>query len=159
MAHYSQWNWTYWYDFRFITARNEVGAMLCFYTCLWFCSREGGGWYPSMHCRWYPSMPCSRSPGEGGIPACLTGFQAHTHTQGGSWGVWPVGVSRPTPKGVVEGSSRGGLQAHTWGGVPAPGGVCCSGGLLQNGVQTPSPMMATATGGTHPTGMHSCFTL
>ena len=24
-----------------ITARNEVGARLCFYTCLWFCSQEG----------------------------------------------------------------------------------------------------------------------
>ena len=24
------------------TARNEVGARLCFYTCLWFCSRGGG---------------------------------------------------------------------------------------------------------------------
>ena len=26
----------------FITARNEVRARLCFYTCLWFCSQEGG---------------------------------------------------------------------------------------------------------------------
>ena len=31
----------------------------------------------------------------------------------------PGGVSRPTPKGEVEGSSRGGLQAHTWGGLQA----------------------------------------
>ena len=63
----------------------------------------GGGWYPSMHCRWYPSMPC-RFPGSG-IPACLAGLQAHT--QGASRGVWPGGVSRPTPKGEVEGSGRG----------------------------------------------------
>ena len=34
------------------------------------------------------------------------------------------------------------------GGVPAPGiGVCGD----------PSPVTATAVGGTHPTGMHSCF--
>ena len=65
----------------------------------------GGGWYPSMHFRFYPSMPCRYL---GGIPACLAGLQAHT--QGGSWGVWPRGVSRPTP---------GGLQAHTWGGLQA----------------------------------------
>ena len=67
-----------------ITARNETGARLCFYTCLLSVILfTGGGWYPSMHCRWYPSfaaglgrggvrwypsMPC-RSPG---------------HTQGGS---------------------------------------------------------------------------
>ena len=77
----------------------------------------GGWWYPGMHCRWYLSMPCSRSPGEGGIPACLAGFQAHT--QGGSWGVWP-----------------GGLQAHTLGGSPGPhlGGVCVSQHALR---QTP----------------------
>ena len=42
-------------------------------------------------------------------------------------------VSRPTPRGEVEGSGLGGLQAHTWGGVlrhrpgggfsrPTPGG-------------------------------------
>ena len=56
---------------------------------------------------------------------CLSGFQAHT--QGGSWGVWPWGISRPTPKGEVDGSGLCGLQAHTWGwewGVsrPTPGG-------------------------------------
>ena len=54
-----------------------------------------GRQYPSMHCRWYPSMPCHG------------------------------GVSRPTPRGEVEGScqggisrptSGGGLQAHTQGG-------------------------------------------
>ena len=35
------------------------------------------------------------------------------------------------------------------GGVPAPGGCL---------VETP-PRMATAAGGTHPTGMHSCYEL
>ena len=82
-----------------------------------------------------------------GIPACLASF--HTHTQGGSWGVWPGGVSRPTPKGVsrptsgglqahtqggLQAHTHGGLQAHTWGrGIPActeadtlpADGYCC----------------------------------
>ena len=105
-------------------------------------------WCSSMHCRRYPSMPCSRSWG-GGIPACLAGFQAHT--QGGTWGVWPGGVSRPTPKGEVEGSGLGGLQAHTWGvSRPTPRG--CIPACTEE-----QPPMATATGGTHPTGMHSCL--
>ena len=45
----------------------------------------------------------------GGIPACLAGFQ--DYTQGGSLGGsgWK-GVSRPTPKGEVEGDL---VQAHS----------------------------------------------
>ena len=78
----------------------------------------GGRRYPSMHCRWYPSMSCSRSGG---------GLQAHT--QGGSWGVWPVG----------------GHQAHTQGRMCIP---ACT--------DADPPPTATAAGGTHPTGMHSC---
>ena len=45
---------------------------------------------------------------------------------------YPVGVSRPTPWGEAEGSGQGG----------SPG---------------PHPWTATAAGGTHPTGMHSCY--
>ena len=38
------------------------------------------------------------------------------------------------------------------GGVPGPrGGACC------RGVPGGDPPTATAAGGTHPTGMHSCF--
>ena len=73
-------------------------------------------------------------------------------------------VSRPTPRGEVEGSGLGGspgphpggssgtheggggLQAHTWGEV--------SQHALR---QTPPQQTTTAAGGTHPTGMHSCF--
>ena len=48
------------------------------------------------------------------------------------------GVSRPTPKGEVEGIWPGGLRAHTQGGcllwgVPALGGTCSGGCLLQEG--------------------------
>ena len=53
----------------------------------------------------------------GGIPACLTGgIPACLAGLGGR-------VSRPTPRGEVEGSGQGGLQAHTqgWGGgSPGP---------------------------------------
>ena len=66
-----------------------------------------------------------------GIPACLAGFQAHS--QGGSLGGSGPG---PQPRGKLRG---------IW-----PGGC-----LL--GVMWRSPLMATAAGGTHPTGMHSCL--
>ena len=87
----------------------------------------------------------------GGIPACLA---AGLH-----WGVvsqHALQVSRPTPKGEVEGSGLGGLHAHTWGVSPGPhpGGVCVCPSMHWG---RPPPMTATAAGGTHPTGMHSCF--
>ena len=61
--------------------------------------------------------------------------------EGSGWG-----VSRPTPRGKVEGFGWGGLQAHTW-----------AGGVSQHALrQTPPHRTATAAGGIHPTGMHSC---
>ena len=56
----------------------------------------------------------------------------------------PGAVSRPTPKREVERSGQGGSP----GSHPAPGGCLRQGG--------DPPMTATAGGGTHPTGMHSC---
>ena len=134
-----------------ITARNEVGARLCFYTCLLFCSKGGGG-----------------------IPACIAGVYQHALQQVSGGGVvsqHALQVSRPTPKGKLNGLARGCLQVHTQGGtqaytgdlqahtrgyllqgvLPAPGGTC-TGGVWR------APVKATAVGGTHPTGMHSCFT-
>ena len=130
-----------------VTARNEVGARLCFYTCLWFCSQ--GGWVVSQHALqvvsqhalqqvsrrgWYPSMLC-RFPGPhpGGEVEVSGqgGLQAHT------W-VSPdphLGVSRPTPsRGGLQAHTQGGLQTHTWGVYPSmywsrppqsPDGYCC----------------------------------
>ena len=43
------------------------------------------------------------------------------------------------------------------GGVPGPGEDAWSGGCLVPGGGDP-PETATAAGGTHPTGMHSCLT-
>ena len=52
----------------------------------------------------------------------------------------------PHPGGV-EGSGLGGLQAHTGGGgIPA----CTE-------ADPPPQLTATAAGGTHPNGMHSCY--
>ena len=93
-----------------------------------------------MHCRWYPSMPC-RGLQEGGIPACLT-------------------VSRPTPRGEVEGSGQGvpgrgklrGLSmgrspGRNWGrGSPGPhwGGLQAhTQGDLQRGVCIPDALRQT----------------
>ena len=43
------------------------------------------------------------------------------------------------------------------GGMPGPvGGVPGPGGLLPGGLVETPPGTATAAGGTHPTGMHSC---
>ena len=66
-------------------------------------------------------------------------------------------VSRPTPRGEVEGSvlEGGALQAHTWG-VSRPTAGWCIPACTE--ADTPQ-QMATAAGGTHPTGMHSCLRL
>ena len=84
----------------------------------------------------------------GGIPACLAAGLQGVVSQ------YALQVSRPTPRGEVEGSGRKG------GGSPGPhprgnlrglawGGACSGGG-------DPPPVTATAVGGTRPTGMHSC---
>ena len=72
----------------------------------------------------------------------------------GEVGVW-LGVSRPRPRGVsAQGMSKpiheGGVQT---GRVPSPdlGYI-----LACTDVDTPQ-QTATSAGGTHPTGMHSCF--
>ena len=100
-------------------------------------------------------MPC-RSPGPhpgeklrglawGGSPGPHPGGKLRSLT----WG-----ASRPTPRGEVQGSGLGGLQAHTWGVSRHKLG----GGVSQHALrQTPPQQTATAADGTHPTGTHSCF--
>ena len=67
--------------------------------------------------------------------------------RGGWYSSIPCRSPGPNPGKEVEGSGLGGLQAHTWGE-----------GVSQHALrQTPPPQQtATAAGGTHPTGMHSC---
>ena len=88
----------HWLHMDFITVCKRNLRRLYFYTCL--SVHRGGGWYPSMHCRFLS-----------------TGVVSQHALQ----------VSRPTPRGEVEGSGLkgggspgphpGGLQAHTWGWV------------------------------------------
>ena len=52
------------------------------------------------------------------------------------------------PRLEVKGSGRGGVGPH-------PGGW---GGVSQHVPRQTPQQTATAAGGTHPTGMHSCFT-
>ena len=97
------------------------------------------------------SRPTPKGEVEGG---CGPGPQP----RGKLRGIW----SRPTAKGEVEGDlvQEGclvpGLPAR---GVPGSGGLGVPGPrgcLVRNGGCRP-PGTATAAGGTHPTGMHSCF--
>ena len=141
----------------------------------------GRGWYSSMHCRSPGSHPGEKvrglawggAPGPhpggklrglawGGAPGPHPGGklrglawgELQVHTQGGSWEVWPggvsrstPGVSRPTPWGGLQAHTQGGLQAHTQGGYPS----------MHWGRHPPPQQTATAAGDTHPTGMHSCL--
>ena len=80
------------------------------------------------------------STGEGAIPACIAGgipACLAAGLQGGSPG--------PQPRGKLRGIWPGGAYSR---GVPALGVV----------VWRPPTMTATAAGGTHPTGIHSCIT-
>ena len=73
-------------------------------------------------------------PQGAGIPACIAGF-------------CPGGVPRPIPGGKLRGLA--------WGGSPGP-----HPGVSQHALRQTLPQQtATAAGGTHPTGMHSCFTI
>ena len=87
-------------------------------------------------------MPCRGSPGPHpggklrGLARGVRGLQAHTWGEGVLQAhTWVV--SRPTPRGIFKGPHMGGVSHHA----------------LR---QTP-PLTATAVGGMHPTGMHSCF--
>ena len=80
----------------------------------------------------------------------MGGFQTHAWRE--VEGLAGEGGSRPTPRGRLRGLAGEGLQAHIQGGVQAQ-----AWGVSQHALrQTPPQQTATAVGGTHPTGMHSC---
>ena len=124
-----------------------------------------------------------RVPGPGGCAwswgGCLVLGGLQAHTQGGNWGGsgpgphpggnWGGSDPGPHPRGklrwirsrsILKGEIEGDeVQAHTqgayWGGIrsrPTPKGE-----IEWDHVQPSPPHMATAVGGTHPTGMHSCI--
>ena len=105
----------------YLPPANEVwGKVIFSKVCIKNSVHGGGGdgWYPNMHCKWYPSMPC-RFPG--------------LHLEGKFRGIW---VSRPTPKGEVEGDLAGGSSGPHLGGLLLGGLRVCSwggGGLLPRG--------------------------
>ena len=63
-----------------------------------------------------------------------------------------TGVYDSVNRGVSD--PEGGVWWLLLGGL-VPGGVCSRGGVPSGGRRR----MATAAGGTHPTGMHSCYFL
>ena len=90
----------------------------------------GGGWYPSMPCRSPGPHPWEKLRGLACV--CVGGGENR--------------VSGPHPGGKLTGLAWG-LQAHTRGG----------GGGYPSTHWGRHPPPATATGGTHPTGMHACM--
>ena len=77
-------------------------------------------------------------------------------------GAWSGGVCVPSPGGAWSGVAWSG-GAWSGGcllqGGPGPGGSCSQGGCSPGVPGGDLPGTATAAGGTHPTGMHSCFAL
>ena len=74
-----------------IYARNEVGARLCFYTCLWFCSQGVGGGSPGPHLG-------------GRLRGLARGESPGPHPGGKLRGLAGGGSPWPTPRGM---SARG----------------------------------------------------
>ena len=70
------------------------------------------------------------------------------------------GVPAPGRGLLPGGACSRGCACSTGGAAPegsaAPGGLLLQGGLLPGGGGVETPLTATAAGGTHPTGMHSC---
>ena len=117
--------------FSIFTARNEVGAGYVFTRVCDSVHKVGG------------ISACIA----GGIPACLAAGLVGGVTQ------HALQVSRPTPRWEVEGSGQGGSPGPHPGGVSRP----TPGGCIPACPEADTPQeTATAAGGTHPTGMHSC---
>ena len=122
------------------TARKRSLRRLCFYTCLSFCSQGGGG--------------VSRSTPKGKVGG--SGWGVSWPTPRGEVGGMPWECLGPHPGGM-GGLARGYPGPHLGGGSrprPMGGGVpACT----QPDTPPPPQHAATAPGGTHPTGMHSCI--
>ena len=116
-----------------ITARKRSCGKVMFFVILFTGGGGGGGGLPSQHALQVISQHVLQVSG---------GVYQHT-----------LQVSRPTPKGELEGSGLG-VSRPTLGGSPAH----TQGGCIPAYTEADPPwLMATAVGSTHPTGMHSCF--
>ena len=127
-------SFTILWPFLLLPAAAKLWPRLCFYTCLWFCSR-GGGWSPENPPLWPgrhpPQDQADTPPGRENPPS-----RENTHTPPDQADAPP-----PTPAGRT----------------PPPPGTRQIPPLQEN----PPPGKKTAAyghwaAGTHPTGMHSC---
>ena len=119
------------------TARNEVGARLYFHRRLSFCPQ--GGWMAG-GCAW---------PWEGGCMArgaCMAGGRAWWGVHG--WGVCMAGGHAWLGEACVVGGVHGWGTVHGWGAC-----VAC----IPPQADTTATAYRQWAGGTHPTGMHSCY--
>ena len=123
----------------YLTPANEVWDKVIFSeACVKNSVHRGGAW--SGRGAWSWGCLVWGLPGPGG---CMLRGVSRPTAKGKLRGIW----SRPTAKGEIEGDL---VQAQSQGGI--------SGGSGWGVCGDPPPMTATAAGGTHPTGMHSCAT-
>ena len=129
------------------TARNEVGARLCFYTCVWFCSQ--GGRVLSQHALQVVFQHDLQQVSRGVLSQHALQVVSQHDLQQVSRGLLSQHALQVVSQHALQQVSRG---------VPAPRGVCFQ-GVCSWGVPGGDPSgTTTAAGSTHPTGMHSCFT-
>ena len=116
-----------------ISARNEVGARLCFYRCLWFCSQAGSTWHPPPPSRHPPDQvhPRSRHPPGPGTPRADTPPRLGTPPKQTPPGTRYTPQTKYTPPELST--------------PPPPG---------EHAVR-----YGQRAGGTQPTGMQSCILL
>ena len=127
--------------------------------CQEFCSQWGG--VVSQHALQVVSQHALQQVSRGVVVSQHALQVSRPTPRGKLMGIWPGGISRPTPKGEVEGDLARGVSR------PTPKGEVD--GDLARGVSRPTPgesipactktepPTATAAGGLHPTGMHSCL--
>ena len=116
-----------------LPAATKLWPRLCFYTCVWFCSRGG--------------LRAGRTPPGQGDPHPPLGMETP-----------PAGRNPPGSRHPPTRAGRNPPQEQTppWqGGTPPPGADIPLVGRPPQGKQTAAYGQWAA--GTHPTGMHSCL--
>ena len=134
--------------FTFITARNEVGARLCFYRRLWFCAWGGYLAGPPQ-----PGPPRTRYTPQGpGTPPDQVYPPDQVHPPGGTRytpQTWYTPRGQGTPPGTRHIPPD---QVHPPTGPGTPPWIRYTPPGAQH-----AGRYGQCAGGTHPTGMQSCF--
>ena len=127
-----------------VTARNEVGARLCFHRGVWFCSPGGGGCLPQCTLG-YPTPLEQTSPGNRHPPP-----ESRHPTPGSRH---PPGADTPRSRHPIpEQTPPLGADTphrHPW-------EQTRPGSRHPSGSRHPPGWYGQCVGGTHPTGMQSC---